>query len=549
MGYGIGSHRELECGARAGYEPRFRGNVENAGNVENVGSSGSTVRSGVLRLVREAAPEYSAALDSTGAEADRLLELADEIVTLSAHIQAATARLLALVAEFDRLEGWRVDGHRTCAHWLAHHTGLDLGAAREKVRVARALEALPQVRSTFARGEVSYAKVRALTRVATPENEADLLSFAEGASAAGVERLVRSWREHDALDEAALERERHRSRRLTVVPDGEGMYIVRGRLDPEVGVALCRALEAAEDALFERDRKTQIDELEVEVHRELGGGLSAEARALVDPVGELEPEVTPVQRRADALGLVAEQALARGFGEEDGEDAETGDAGPLSGSRTKRYEVVLHVEQATLAADEDPGVSELEDGTRVSAETSRRLTCDAAVRTMTHAGHTDDCGCGPTAGRGHTLTALGPALDVGRSRRTIPPALRRALEFRDKGCRFPGCGSRFAEGHHIIHWADGGTTSLDNLVLLCRHHHRLVHEEGFTVRMDELGEPAFATPSGIPLPQVPRYDVRGRVEVLLQANRRRGVTPDFRTGRTRWPTLDDVPLDVRERVG
>jgi hypothetical protein len=527
MGYGIGSHGELGGDARAGYERRFRGNVGNA------------TRPLLLRLVREATPEYAADrdpagdVDPAGAEADRLLELADEIVTLSAHIQAATARLLELVAEFDRLEGWRVDGHRTCAHWLAHHTGLDLGAAREKVRVARALEALPLVRSTFARGEVSYAKVRALTRVATPENEADLLSFAGGASAAGVERLVRSWREHDALDEAALERERHRSRRLTVVPDGEGMYVVRGRLDPEVGAALCRALEAAEDALFERDRKTQLDELEVEVHRELGGGLSAEARALVDPVGELEPEVTPVQRRADALGLVAEQALARGFGEEDGGE-------PLSGGRAKRYEVVLHVEQATLAADEPAGVSELDDGTRVSAETSRRLTCDAAVRTMTH--------CCRNEARGETLSALGPALDVGRSRRTIPPALRRALEFRDKGCRFPGCRSRFAEGHHIIHWADGGTTSLDNLVLLCRHHHRLVHEEGFTVRMDERGEPAFATPAGIPLPSVPYYDVRGRLDALLSANRQRGVSPDFRTGRTRWPTLDDVPLDVREKI-
>jgi 5-methylcytosine-specific restriction endonuclease McrA len=537
MRYGIESSHRDHIGRGAGYEQHFRGNVGNVGNGEAVAGPGH------LWLVREAAPEYTGEVDAAGAANDRLLELTDEIVTLSAHIQAATARLLELVAEFDRLEGWRVDGHRTCAHWLAHHTGLDLGAAREKVRVARALELLPQVGERFGRGEVSYAKVRALTRVATPENEADLLSFAEGASAAGVERLVRSWREHDALDEATLERERHRSRRLTVVPDGEGMYVVSGRVDAEVGAVLLRALEAAEDALFERDRKRLLEELEVEVHRELGGGLSAEARTIVDPVGELEPEVTPPQRRADALGLVAEQALARGFGgkgAEDDADAETG-AEPISGSRTKRYEVVLHVEQATLAADEEPGVSELEDGTRVSAETSRRLTCDAAVRTMTH--------CCRDETRGHTLTALGPALDVGRSRRTIPPALRRALEVRDKGCRFPGCGSPFAEGHHIIHWADGGSTSLDNLVLLCRHHHRCVHEDGFTVRVDSRGEPVFATPVGIPMPQVPYYDVRGRVEALLEANRARGVAPDFRTGRTRWATLDDVPLDVRERVG
>jgi hypothetical protein len=528
MGYGI---------ADMDYGRRFRGNVGNAGDVEG---------RRVAWLVREAAPEYavdrdSAGVDPAGAANDRLLELADEIVVLSAHIQAAMARLLELVAEFDRLGGWRVDGHRSCAYWLAHHTGLDLGAAREKVRVARALEELPRVRSAFGLGEVSYAKVRALTRVATPSNEGDLLSFAEGASAAGVERLVRSWREHDALDEAALERERHRSRRLTVVPDGEGMYVVRGRLDPEVGAVLLRALEAAEDALFREDRQKALDEMEARVRKELGGSLSPEARALVDPASTCaEPPLTTLQRRADALGLVAEQALARGFGEE---------AGPLSGARARRYEVVLHVERSTLASAGQPGVSELEDGVRVSAETSRRLTCDAAVRTMTHAGHTDACNCGPKAGSGHTRTALGPALDVGRSRRTIPPALRRALEFRDKGCRFPGCGSRFAEGHHIIHWENGGPTSLDNLVLLCRHHHRLVHEEGFRVGMDERREPAFATPSGLPLPAVPRYDVRGRLEVLLAANRTRGVAPDFRTGRTEWPRLDDVPPDVRERVG
>ncbi|HUG36423.1 MAG TPA: DUF222 domain-containing protein [Candidatus Limnocylindrales bacterium] len=505
---------------------------------------------GLAWLVREAAAEYGPQpsdpdlapdSDPAGAQADRLLELADEIVVLSARIQAAVARLLELVAEFDRLGGWRVDGHRTCAHWLAHHTGLDLGAAREKVRVARALEELPQTRATLARGEVSYAKVRALTRVARPENETDLLSFAEGASAAGVERLVRSWREHDALDEAALERERHRSRRLTVVPDDEGMYVVRGRLDPEVGAVLLRVLEAAEDALFGEDRQKALDEMDARIREELGGSLSPEARALIDPAGTCaEPPLTTPQRRADALGLVAEQALARGFGEE---------AAPLSGARVKRYEVVLHVGRATLATGEEPGISELEDGVRVSGETSRRLTCDAAVRTMTHAAHTAACDCGPRAGRGHTVTALGPALDVGRSRRTIPPALRRALEFRDKGCRFPACGSRFAEGHHIIHWEDGGPTSLDNLVLLCRHHHRLVHEEGFRVRMDERGEPAFATPSGFPLPSVPRYDVRGRLEVLLAANRAQGVAPDFRTGRTEWPRLDDVPMDVRERVG
>jgi hypothetical protein len=126
MGYGIGSHRELGGGDRAGYELRFRGNVGNPGNVENVRSSGSNVRTAMLRLVCEATPEYAAdrdpagGVDPTGTEADRLLELVDEIVTLSAHIQAATARLLELVAEFDRLEGWRGARLPHRAHALAH---------------------------------------------------------------------------------------------------------------------------------------------------------------------------------------------------------------------------------------------------------------------------------------------------------------------------------------------------------------------------------------------------------------------------------------------
>ena len=128
------------------------------------------------------------------AAADALEELADEIATLSAHIHAATHRLLVLLAEFDRRGGWKQAGHRSCAHWLAWRTGIDIGAAREKVRSARALEALPLTSAAMARGQLSFAKVRALTRVATPANEADLLEMARAGTAANLERLVRAWR-------------------------------------------------------------------------------------------------------------------------------------------------------------------------------------------------------------------------------------------------------------------------------------------------------------------------------------------------------------------
>src|SRR5262249_14600356 len=122
-----------------------------------------------------------------------LERLGDQIAELSAHLEAATARLLDLIREFDARQGWNT-GFRSCAAWLSWRVGLDLGAAREKVRVARALGTLPLIAGALARGEISYAKVRAITRVATPETEVRLLGVARGGTAAHVERIVRGWR-------------------------------------------------------------------------------------------------------------------------------------------------------------------------------------------------------------------------------------------------------------------------------------------------------------------------------------------------------------------
>ncbi len=453
------------------------------------------------------------------AAADALEELADEIATLSAHIHAATHRLLVLLAEFDRRGGWKQAGHRSCAHWLAWRTGIDLGAAREKVRSARALQALPLTSAAMARGELSFAKVRALTRVATPANEADLLEMARAGTAANLERVVRAWRWLGAEAEAGREEARHRARAFSVVVDPDGMYVVRGRLEPEVGALLMRAIEAAGDALYRR-----------------------------------APDVEPAQRRADAVGLLAERALAAGFG---------ADAAPLSGSRAERYQVVLHVSAETCGEGEAGGApavaggfalgAELDDGTRVCAETSRRLACDAGLVAI---GHAPD----------------GAVLDVGRRTRTVPPAIRRALEARDRGCRFPGCGSRFCDAHHVKHWSEGGETKLDNLVLLCRAHHRMVHEGGYRVELVEVEQGArvnFYDPRGVPLPDAPpplRADMSvdsmnsvdptdetdemspDPVAALLRDHRLRGIQPDWRTTRPRWRHDDDIPTAVLIRA-
>lgn len=438
-----------------------------------------------------------------GMDVDAMEALGDEIATLAAHIAAATHRLLSLIAEFDRLRGWESGGHRSCAHWLAFRTGIDLGAAREKVRAARALESLPLMGAAMSQGELSFSQVRALTRVATPETEPELLAFARGATTAQLERMVRTWKKGRRADEAAAERERFESRTLSVFPDDDGMYVIRGVLTPEVAAVLMRAVDAASDALFRRDSG-----------------------------------VDPAQRRADALALVAERAVAAGMntGCDDGAGSRavvsSGPAAPpLSGTRAARYQVVLHVDAQTLATDGEPGRSELDDGTRVSAETSRRMACDASVLHVAH----DDAG---------------NVLDLGRRTRTVSPALRRALEVRDGGCRFPGCGLRFADAHHVRHWADGGETSLANCLLLCSHHHRLVHEGGWQVRW--WGSTAvFVDPRGGEhvegrrrTPQLPA----DAVSALVRSNMRRGVHPHSMTAGARWRRETDIPEEVWRRA-
>ena len=161
-------------------------------------------------------------------ELDRL---GDEIAELSVHLEAATARLLDLIREFDARGGWN-HGFRSCAEWLAWRVGLDLGAARQKVRVARALGTLPRLAQALARGELSYAKVRALTRVATPETEERLLAVGRAGTAEHVERIVRGWRRMDRKAEAREAARQHAGRALHVYPDEDGTVTVRGRLAP-----------------------------------------------------------------------------------------------------------------------------------------------------------------------------------------------------------------------------------------------------------------------------------------------------------------------------
>ena len=487
--------------------------------------------------------------DQDALESDARVERMDRVAVLFGEITAATREFLRALAESDRHRDWEDEGLGSCAEWLAWQIGITRGTANEKVRAAGALEDLPLISGAMAGGEISFSKVRALTRAATPENESELLEFARAGSAAKLERLVRGWKTLSRFDEQEAERVRHRTRCFSVFPDEDGMYVVRGRLDPEVGAALMRAVEAASDALYANAHRDRGDG-----RRSGEEGHSGEAPHSRE-ARHTEEAPEPAQLRADAVGLLAERALAAGFGvgvgARFGDRDGVGDQAPISGSRAERYQVVLHVEAATLAEEGEPGLSELEDGTRIAAETARRLACDASRVEVRHdIRHDLSRNISRRDGLGSTLgstgdSARGSVLDVRRKTRTIPAALRRALDARDRGCQFPGCGLRFTDAHHIVHWADGGETKLDNTLLLCRSHHRRVHEDGYRVCRDH-GQVVFFTPKGKalfeapPMPELPPDPV----EDLVRRNRERGIRPDFSSGAPRWKRDSDVPWAI-----
>jgi hypothetical protein len=413
----------------------------------------------------------------------RMLDrLGDEIAELSAHLDAAAARLLDLIRRFDAAGGWN-NGFRSCAEWLSWRTGLDVGAAREKVRVARALATLPQLAQALARGELSYAKVRALTRVATPDNEDRLLKVGRAGTAPHIERIVRGWRWIDRKAERREAAAHHAGRSLRVYHTDDGAVVIRGRLAPEVGALFLKALAAARETLYQRARTSEA------------GRASADTPPVTDA-----PSME--QRQADALALLAETALHHGID---------------PGAPGERYQVVVHVDAPVLADADHPGQCVLEDGVRVSAETSQRLACDAGRVVMRH-------------------DAEGNLVEVGARTRTIPPALRRALLHRDHGCRFPGCHARFGQGHHLRHWAHGGPTTLSNLAILCRRHHRAVHEEGYQVERRADGELAFRHPRGDVIPEVPaRVEIPDDpVAVIRGGNEERGLQLSANTAKPSW---------------
>jgi hypothetical protein len=400
-------------------------------------------------------------------EADRL---GAEITELCGYIAAATCHLLELIRQFDECRYWSEQGFRSCTEWLGFHCGYGPGAAREHLRVARALADLPKISAAFAAGELSYSKVRAMTRVARPENEDFLMMVAKHGTASHVERLVSQYRQIDKLNLPDTAEEVFLGREVTCRYDEEGCLVMKARMPAEQGEVIVKALEAAMDHAF-------------------------------DP----ETEIPVAARRADALSEIAETYL---------------NYPDNAGSTADRYQVVVHV-----AAGETRS-AHLENGPHVPAETSKRIACDCCTTTIEE-------------------DASGNVLNIGRRSRTIPPAMRRALKARDGGCRFPGCTShKFCDGHHIQHWSDGGETSLDNLVLLCRYHHHLVHEGGFDCRKGAGGEVYFVDRREQRLnefQQAPRISIEETLSWMYRKFEDRGVSAE--TLQAKWNAGEQMDME------
>lgn len=372
--------------------------------------------------------------DQLSALPDAVEDVERELVSLAETLERGMARWLALVAEFDRHDGARLWGFRGTAEWLAWRCGIGPRAARDHVRVARRLADLPLVRAAFACGDLTYSKVRALTRAAATEDEAALLEMAASATAGQLERIIGALRSAPSADVETANLG-HARRRLDWWWEHDGSLRFCGNLGADEGAAVVEAIEAGAEAL----------------HGAAGPGDDLPR----PPLGA---------RRADALTEIV-----------------------FSGA--PRAQVVLHVDAEALAcrataADEREGeICALENGPALPSHTARRLACDAEVMVAQH--------------------RRDGSVDHGRRRRVVSPALRTALERRDGHCRYPGCTRRHGvHAHHVEHWAHGGATDKDNLVLLCRFHHRLVHEEGFTIqRVDE--ELAFCRPDGAAVRAIP----------------------------------------------
>jgi len=426
--------------------------------------------------------------------------LEDELVSLAGHLTAAHCRWLLLLAEFDARDGWGGPGMRSCAHWLAWRVGMSVRTALDQLRVARALATLPAITSSFAEGRISYSKVRAITRIATPETEQPLLELALAGTAGHVERVVRLTRQASARPDVEGSQ-----RSVRWYFDDEGCLLLTARLPAEQGAALVATLNTLVDELDRNPAQRSAERGQPGTSPGNSAQRSAE-RGQPSSGANTPPTIPaptmaarhaePMQvRRADALVAMA------------------------TGLRPTNAEVVVHL-------DVDRHEAQVERGPGVPVSTAERLACDARVRPLLR-------------------DRRGNPLYLGRTRRLVSKTLLAAVRFRDDHqCRFPGCThTRWLHAHHIRHWLRGGGTDIDNLVMLCEFHHQLVHDHGFQVR-GRGTRLRFIAPNGQQIPPA-GPPTEGTSRTLVELSNSRGGGKDSLTPTWAGERLDPTSILMR----
>ncbi len=499
----------------------------------------SATTEAVVQFVAEPAaegPVIDAVPESLDFIPDDPAELRRAVTRMAAHINLADWRFIKLIAAMERTRSWREGGYCNLGNWLDHRCGLGPCAGRERIRIGRALERLPRIDGAFRDGVISYSKVRAVTRVATPETDAMLLAIAEGSSAAQLESLVRTYERVGADDRECASSEQRRS--LSWYYE-DGMLVITAAVPAERGALVIKALQQVVDGgkdereayygsrLAATCRQGTAEPAAHEDVEDVGraeggfGAGAATARSAAECAGAICGQDVPTQSEWAAPDVSAETP-ANGTGRNNGEEvstraagaavtdvdvpvsvsAETDDlpdwlvfdlasreqrfadalvdmaehclasgAGPWKRRRTgQRYEVMLTIARHELAGQRAAGGARyhVDPDWGIDEADARHIACDADLTEFIQ-------------------DARGNLLNYERRRRIVPARLLRALKLRDHNrCRFPGCAhQRYVEAHHVRHWIDGGETRLENLVLLCGAHHRLLHHGAFHITIED----------------------------------------------------------------
>ncbi len=395
------------------------------------------------------------------------------IIELCAHISSLNSKWLELVAEFDKRKLYEQWGCRSSAHWLSLKCGISLSTGYEHVRVAKSMVSHTDVHKSFSDGEISYSKLRAITRVVNQDNQEFLVQLAKIATGSQLAQIVGAFSGALQSQDTQLEEVRYKKRYLTYRYDDDGSLVGFFRLPPETGALFVHALEGAK-AEIQKQQRADKRASKGQDSRNYDSPAEESANSTYDhfpdtsdtcntsPLDPSNADNPYGASNCDGLALMSELSLAK-----------------LQELTSKNIfvrpqtSVVIHMNEANDQAT-------IQNGPLISGELARRLSCDAKLVRYQDQDPSNIYN-----------------LNFGRKRRLVTQRQKRALVARDKGCRFPDCKqTRYVNAHHIIHWSHGGNSDLDNLVLLCSFHHHQVHEGGIKMEKDSQGYLHFYNRTG-----------------------------------------------------